>query len=247
MASSSKISGKIKEQKENVNERMKSTRKDIETLKADLQKLIQTASQTTKPSKLESALDNNYVKLEDRKTQRDKTPIIRPLQVQYIPKKPSPVSPGKPPSAKSNTPPVLDKKRHYNVQEAREYIRKQREKRAEQIKLQTNLADNNIDIKKQKLKELQATCKELVVKNVQYSRQRSKSRDTTPHVRPDRSRSRPKGNEASSRPDRSKSRTKNVPSALEPQHNIMPEKLGENLGGQERGRNRTRDNVSQSH
>lgn len=246
MASNSKISGKIKEQKENVNERMKNTRKDIETLKADLQKLIQTGSQNTKPLKSESVPYNNYVKLEVQKAQRDKSPTVTPFAADYIPKKPNSVSPCKSQIAKSSTPSVLDKKRHYNVQEAREYIKKQREKRAEQLKLQTNLADNNIDIKKQKLRELQETCKELVVRNVEYSRQRSKSRDPMSHIRPDRSQSRPKCSEINSRPDRSRSSTKNGPSVLESRHKYkLPEKAGKKLGSQERGRVRTRDNVSQ--
>lgn len=66
--------------------------------------------------------------------------------------------------------------RHYNPEEAREYIKKQREKRLEQ-KLQSKENQNLIDRRKQKLRELHQKTLQLVHKNVQLKRERSKSRD----------------------------------------------------------------------
>ncbi|EEZ99647.2 hypothetical protein TcasGA2_TC002404 [Tribolium castaneum] len=98
-------------------------------------------------------------------------------------------------TVKKKAPPDPEKKpRSYDVTEARNYIKKQREKRAEQLRAQINTTDNKLDLKKQKLKELHQKTLELVTKNVQLKRERSKSRDKgEPPVRIDRSKAREKG------------------------------------------------------
>ncbi|XP_044257989.1 centrosome-associated protein 350-like [Tribolium madens] len=162
-------------QVENVSTRVKNTKKEIEQLKTELEKLISLGTQPPEPP---------IKKLPSFETQ----PVREPEKNS---KKPAPETAKKSP---------LKKARSYDVNEARNYIKKQREKRAEQLRAQINVTDNKVDLKKQKLKELHQKTIELVTKNVQLKRERSKSREKTPPVRIDRARAKPQRNERVSRP-----------------------------------------------
>lgn len=69
------------------------------------------------------------------------------------------------------------KLRNYNPEEVREYMRKQNEKRLQQAKQLKQSQHVSDDLKKQKLKELQEKSLKLVSRNVEKKRQRSKSRE----------------------------------------------------------------------
>ncbi|XP_018331162.2 uncharacterized protein LOC108741049 [Agrilus planipennis] len=67
------------------------------------------------------------------------------------------------------------KKNEYNKEKAREYIKKQREKRAEQMKVKIKETQNEIDLRKKKLKELHEKSLQLVSKSVKQKRRKSQS------------------------------------------------------------------------
>lgn len=74
------------------------------------------------------------------------------------------------------------KVRNYNPDEAREYMRKQKEKRLQQMKQLKQSQHISDDLRKQKLKELQEKSLKLVTRNVEKNRQRSKSREGAVNV-----------------------------------------------------------------
>lgn len=77
------------------------------------------------------------------------------------------------------------KVRNYNVDEARQYIKKQREKRVQKNEL--NEAKLKGELKRKKLQELHEKAQELVLRNVQIRQQRAKSRYKEQYVRIDAS------------------------------------------------------------
>lgn len=79
--------------------------------------------------------------------------------------------------------PSPKKLRSYDVHETREYIKKQREKRLQESK--PNETKIKEAITKKNLQELHERTKEIVSKNVQISRQRSKSREKREYIRID--------------------------------------------------------------
>ncbi|KAF7281035.1 hypothetical protein GWI33_005219 [Rhynchophorus ferrugineus] len=69
------------------------------------------------------------------------------------------------------------KDKHYDVQQSREYIKKQKEKRMAEIKSKKCETKIAMELKKEKLQELHQKANEIVKKNVEAKRQRSKSRE----------------------------------------------------------------------
>ncbi|KAJ8951340.1 hypothetical protein NQ318_009274 [Aromia moschata] len=178
------------EKKYDISSRILETRKQTEELKLQLQNLID--------SGINSSLDNNKfsdhsnVDKENLKDAQNKVQIIKSYDPKYSQHVNKPSSSKAISTAKQNEKKTqLDlnkespkKVRSYDVREAREYIKRQREKRIEQLKAQ-NAEKIKVDLQKKKLQELHKKSLELVTKNVQASRERSKSRDRNETVRPD--------------------------------------------------------------
>jgi regulator of replication initiation timing len=170
---------------ESVSTRVKNTKKEIEQLKSELEKLINLGAQPTYTKSTSEAAQPEIINSVTVTVDANRREPQIKKNVPEQPKKVAPVAPKKLEPAAANTSPGK-KTRNYNVAEARDYIKKQREKRAEQLKAQINVADNQVDLKKQKLKELHQKTLELVTKNVQLKRERSKSRDKVAPVRLDK-------------------------------------------------------------
>lgn len=165
-----------KKEVEDVSTRVKNTKKEIEQLKTELEKLINSGTQAS----INNLLSENKPTLETSQFSENKTcdKIKSPIKTteRQIPKN----------VTQHETKCPSKKTRNYDVNEARNYIKKQREKRAEQLRAQINVTDNKLDLKKQKLRDLQKKSLELVTKNVQLKRERSKSREKVTQIRIDK-------------------------------------------------------------
>ncbi|XP_019756884.2 centrosome-associated protein 350 [Dendroctonus ponderosae] len=159
--------------KSSVSQKIFETTRDTERLKQELQSLIAAGLRGRTSPPLATSYQNEPLE------STNKVQILKsfdPKHSQHVKKaveKPSPRF--KPSSALPNSSPK--KQRTYNVDEAREYLHNQRKKRAEELRSQKAGSKVSIDLKKEKLKQLQEKANELVRKNVQAKRSRSKSRE----------------------------------------------------------------------
>lgn len=171
-----------------VMQRVENTKKEITHLKAELEKLINTGISSTQcvvpngdkenlelkshepQSKSEARItfrnvsDAGTALMPARVSRRDAPRVQLSYRERSAPRKPS----------KS---PDCNRKCTYNKEEAREYIKKQQAKRKEQAQLSMKDKITDIETKKKKLKELQLKSLNLVRKNVEQKRKRSKSRE----------------------------------------------------------------------
>ncbi|KRT85104.1 hypothetical protein AMK59_700 [Oryctes borbonicus] len=164
-----------------VSQRVQQTKKEIEQLKLELQKLINRGIDSERANINTITVSEN--KNENQSHESRNIPSI-PLQSSaqqssYVLKKPPPTFiPKRDYSKDEKNSEVSPKKvKHYNVEEAREYMKRQKEKRMEKMKMQVQESQSVIDKRKEKLKELQKKSLELVQKNVNLKRDRSRSRD----------------------------------------------------------------------
>lgn len=177
------MSGKPKKVDPNyVSQRVQQTKKEIEQLKLELQKLINRGIETDRANT--NTITVTEDKDENKSQPESKTVLSVPLlssvnQSSYNVRKPSSTfAPKKNSNKEEKDANVSPKKvRHYNVEETREYMKKQKEKRMEKSKLQMQASQNVVDTRKEKLKELQKKSLELVQKNIHLRRDRSGSRD----------------------------------------------------------------------
>lgn len=177
-----------------VTQKVQNTRKEIDHLKAELDKLIKSGINSTKPSVSahveKENLALNFHGSQDKSESRiifrnvsdvDKQDLKSARSSSHISRKdiPRPLLSPINGAASRNTSksPTCNKKCSYNRDEAREYIKKQREKRKEQAKL-SEKSHLDAELKKQKLKELHQKSLLLLKKNVEHKRKRSKSRET---------------------------------------------------------------------
>lgn len=156
--------------KSSVSQKILETTRDTERLKQELESLI-AAGLRGRTSPPLTTLDQNYP-LESKKTVQ----ILKsfdPKHSQHVKKaEDKPSRSFQPSSALPEGSPK--KQRTYNVDEAREYLQMQRRKRAEDLRSQKAGSKASIDLKKEKLKQLQEKATELVRKNVQRSRSKSR-------------------------------------------------------------------------
>lgn len=168
--------------KSDLSKRILETRRQTEELKAQLQNLIDSGINSSLECKTTS---HSHPDKENIKESQNKVQIIKSYDTahsQHVAKPSS--SRIKLPDTKIEKQEKDSKKvRHYDVNKTREYIRKQKEKRLEQQKLQ-NEEKKKTELQKQKLQELHKKSLELVTKNVQAKRERSKSRERIDFVRP---------------------------------------------------------------
>lgn len=146
-------SSESKREVELVSERVAKTKNEIEQLKVQLQKLI-----------------DDGIKVEVRKAPTDEIKINSEAKVNKspIPKKHTSLN-------KRSEPEQIPKRiRHYDKKAAREYIKKQREERKELLKNNKPNKTAHEDLKKQRLQELRLKTLQLVSKNIQHKRDRSK-------------------------------------------------------------------------
>ncbi|CAH0546669.1 unnamed protein product [Brassicogethes aeneus] len=182
---------KDKKEAEIVNIRRFENLREISELKASLQSLINEAMQQTEKNEKRKALQENKDLDNKNNIQQSLKPITlrRNLSVELaVTQRDRSRSRETNNQVETTKQESSKKKKNYNVEEAREYIKKQKEKRLEDIKKATTNPALKIDIKKQKLQELHEKSLLLVNKNVEAKRARSKSRDNQPgteYLRPD--------------------------------------------------------------
>lgn len=179
-----------------VTQKVQNTKKEIDHLKAELEKLINSGISSTKRSPFTNVDKENFAynfhesqhKPETRITFRNVSdletePNQRSAQVSShtsrrdIPRLQLPSTNGTSTRNTSKSP-DCNKKCSYNREEAREYIKKQKEKRKETAKLSCKNSLIDAEVKKQKLKELHQKSLQLLKKNVELRRKRSKSRES---------------------------------------------------------------------
>nr|CAI5860087.1 unnamed protein product [Callosobruchus analis] len=165
------------EEIEDVNKRILKNRNETEKLKAELQGLINEGLGLGDISKLQQQNECKDVKDPPPK----KVQIIKAYDGQCSSQIAKKEKMSEVPSKE-----CLKKVKPYNVEEAREYIKKQRQKRLEQLKLNSKENKQQTEIKQKKLQELHKKAIELVQKNVDANkRSRSKSRERTDYIRLD--------------------------------------------------------------
>ncbi|KAG5896300.1 hypothetical protein JTB14_008856 [Gonioctena quinquepunctata] len=171
-----------------ITKRILETRKQTEELKAQLQNLIDNGkhfADTGFHSGLANSSDSSDKGKENLNSSPNKVQIIKSFDSKHSKHTSKPGSSKNIPIVQNeNKKESPTKTRHYDVEEARQYIKKQRDKRLEQMK-ELNNHKIQAEIKKKKLEELHKKSLELVTKNVQAKRERSKSRDKNVYVRPD--------------------------------------------------------------
>lgn len=175
-----------------VTQKVQNTKKEIDQLKAELEKLINSGINSTKRFPFTSVDKENVAqnvhesqqKPEARITFRNVSDVVKAqpnLKSSHVSRKDIPRL--QPPSTNGTSTrntsksPECNKKCSYNRDEAREYIKKQKEKRKETAKLSGRSAID-AEEKKKKLKELHQKSLQLVKKNVEQKRKRSKSRES---------------------------------------------------------------------
>lgn len=172
--------------KEAVSRRIMETSRETERLKEELQNLIAAGIQgnlnlsvTTVISKSPPHSANKVQIIKSYDSQHSFQPNVASSEKEVL-------------SPKKNKP--------YNVQQSREYIKKQREKRTAESKNKKSETKIALELKKEKLQELHQKANEIVKKNVEAKRQRSKSREppimrsrsASREVKPDLMASKPK-------------------------------------------------------
>ncbi|GJQ77157.1 hypothetical protein Trydic_g14835 [Trypoxylus dichotomus] len=164
-----------------VSQRVQQTKKEIEQLKLELQKLINRGIDSDRANTNTITVSENK---HENQSHESRNILSVPIhssaqQSSYVLKKPPPTFiPKKEYSKEEKNCEVSPKKvKHYNVEEARLYMKKQKEMRMEKMKIQMQASQNVIDQRKEKLKELQKKSLDLVQKNVNLKRERSRSRE----------------------------------------------------------------------
>lgn len=157
-----------------VSQRVQKTKKEIEELKAELEKLINVGikqnsneNETVKKFPTESTTNMMLPVPETNRTNTNRSRSVSRLT--DVKEKTSVMQEI---NAKSSS----KKVRNYDPEEAREYIKKQKEKRLIERKLKKADVNTKIDTK-QRLKDLHKKSLELVNKNVRQKRERSQSRE----------------------------------------------------------------------
>lgn len=171
-----------------VTQKVQNTKKEIDHLKAELEKLISTGINSANSFNFNAVNKENLQAPENKPDVRikfrhvsdvDKQPDVRKVhqsrrtattKLQAVPSSGSV-------TRNLSKSPECNRKCLYNRREAQEYIKKQREKRKEMAKL-TSKENEDLEAKKLKLKELHKKSLLLVKKNVEQKRKRSKSRET---------------------------------------------------------------------
>ncbi|CAH1986396.1 unnamed protein product [Acanthoscelides obtectus] len=159
------------EETQDINKRILKNRKETEKLGDELQALINAGLGKTKVQQQE--LGNIEVK----------DPSVQKVQIDEVYNAPSQM-PGKKKISQDHSKETSKKGKTYNVEEAREYIKKQKQKRLEERKLSAEDKKVSLEIKQKKLQELHKKATELVQKNL-GAKKRPKSRDRADYVRPD--------------------------------------------------------------
>nr|CAH7749111.1 unnamed protein product [Callosobruchus chinensis] len=168
---------KTMEEIEDVNKRILKNRNETEKLKAELQDLINEGLGLGETSKLQQQNESKDVK----DPPPNKVQIIKAYDGQCSSKIVKKEIITQVPSKE-----CMKKAKTYNVEEAREYIKKQKQKRLEQLKLNSKENKQQTEIKQKKLQELHKKAIELVQRNVDANRRsRSKSRERTDFIRLD--------------------------------------------------------------
>nr|XP_022900642.1 centrosome-associated protein 350-like [Onthophagus taurus] len=157
---------------EHVSKRVQKTKKEIEQLKDELQKLLKRGVEPKNELQHDIKSLPTFTEKEKVKEEPHQSTSARRNAFKNITVRSSFVTPQS--NIKKQDSPK--KVRSYNVEEAREYIRKQKEKR---IKTKSDGKESQtvIDMRKEKLRELQKKSLHIVQKNVNFKRERSKSRD----------------------------------------------------------------------
>lgn len=168
----------LKKEAELVRNRRLDNVREINELKASLQSLItQGLKQSENINALHGKENINNLQIQENtknRTELGETKVQRSKSsnrtVAVINKKESP-----------------KKSKSYNVEEAREYIKKQNEKRSEQLKNNVKNTTTQNEIKKQRLLELQKKSQEIVARNLELKRERSRSKGpkSAEQLRPD--------------------------------------------------------------
>ncbi|XP_030756591.1 centrosome-associated protein 350-like [Sitophilus oryzae] len=156
--------------KESVAKRILETAKETERLKEELQNLIASGIKG----------NINYSKPESNDIlghSSNKVQIIKSYDSKHSlhPKKQGTSNPDIV-NAQSDVA-LSPKKKSYDVKQAREYIKKQKERRLVEVNSKKTDSKTALELRKEKLQELQQKATELVKKNVEAKRQRSKSRE----------------------------------------------------------------------
>lgn len=173
------MSKKLSSNEAPLSKRNEQAKRDIDILKAELQQLIDNGRNRPRPvcdgSLLNKRLPDKHKNLVNLNSEAcvDTNQERKPIQKTDL--LPTSVKSTKslPISVKS----PKEKSKAYNVEEAREYMRKQKEKRVHSLKRDLKSSEHNVEERKQKLKELHEKTRRLLSKNVQRSRSRSKSKD----------------------------------------------------------------------
>ncbi|XP_056637609.1 centrosome-associated protein 350-like [Diorhabda sublineata] len=152
------------------------TKKQTEELKTQLQNLIDEGKNLFRPSQSTSNL--LISKNEEPLKSPNKVQIMKSYENKHSQQKSDPNIP-----RKTENTDVPKKSRSYDVKEARKYIKKQKEKRLEQSKV-NNESKINAELQKQKLQELHKKSMLLLAQNVRAKRERSNTRDKNTYVRP---------------------------------------------------------------
>lgn len=158
---------KTQSKKNTVSQKILETTRETEKLKQELEALIASGirgrsaivSSTSQVTPIESS--NNKVQIIKSYDSKHSQHVSKPLDPATV--EPSTLSPKKP--------------KTYNVEEAREYIKRQRGKRIEELKNKKSYTQITAEIRKEKLQELQQKANEIVKKNVEAKKSRSKSRE----------------------------------------------------------------------
>lgn len=146
-----------------ISKRVEETKKDIDVLRDKLQELINTGLKKPEHSLTVDKNNENAI----QRSEQHKV-ILKSYNLKHTGKEEK--------QEQIATKLSPNKNKLYDVEEARKYIRKQKEKRAEQAKL-LNKVNNDADLRKQRLQELHKKSLDIVAKNVENKRERSKSRD----------------------------------------------------------------------
>lgn len=179
-----------------VTQKVKNTKREINHLKAELEKLINSGINSEKHFQLKTVDKENFLhnfqdaesKPETRITFRNLSDAEKQADLRNaclsshvsrrdVPKSHTLLSNGSSTRNASKSP-ECNKKCSYNKEGAREYIKKQKEKRKEQAKVSAKDSHIDAETRKQKLNDLHKKSLQLVMKNVEQKRKRSQSRET---------------------------------------------------------------------
>lgn len=168
-----------------VTKKLQNTKKELDHLKAELQKQINSGINSAKQFHFSNRDKENLVhnfhetphKTEARITLRNVSDVRNThISRKDIPRLQPSVENG---TTNSNTSksPEYNQKCTYDREKVRDFIKKQKEKRKETAELTCKKTITDTEVKKQKLKELHLKSLQLVKKNVERNRKRSKSRE----------------------------------------------------------------------